>query len=74
MVMLRASAELFEMSFILAREALLSIAWTFLWGMSRPTVPALGLTPTMATLLPTSALFAAWAFEALPLGYYINFS
>ena len=72
-VMLRAPAELLEMSLLLAREALLSISWTFLWWMSSPTVPALGLTPTVAMLLPTSALFVAWAFEAL-LGYCINLS
>ena len=72
--MLRASAELLKMSFLLAREALLSIGWTFIWGMSRPTVPALGHTPAVAMLLPTSALFAAWAFEALLLGYCINLS
>ena len=74
MVMVRDSAELLKMSFFLAREALLSIGWTFLGGMSRPTVPALGHTPTVATLLLTSALFVAWAFEALLLGYCINLS
>ena len=72
--MLRALAELLEMSSLLARETLLSIGWTFLWGMSRATVPALGHTPAVATLLPTSALFVAWAFEALLLGYCINLS
>ena len=72
--MLRASAELLKMSFLLAREALLSIGWTFLWGMSRPTVPVLGHTPAVAMLLPISALFVAWAFEALLLGYCINLS
>ena len=72
--MLGALAELLKMSFLLAREALLSIGQTFLWGMSRPTVPALGLTPTVAMLLLASALLVAWAFEALPLGYYINLS
>ena len=72
--MLRAFAELLKMSFLLAREAFLSIGWTFLWGMSRPTVPTLGHTPAVATLLLTSALFAAWAFEALLHGYCINLS
>ena len=73
-VMLRALTELFEMSLLLAQEALFSIGWTFPWGMSRPTVTALGLTPTVAMLLLTSALLATWAFEALLLGYCINLS
>ena len=44
-VMLRAPAELLEMSLPLAREALFSINWTFLWGMSRPQFLHLVLSP-----------------------------
>ena len=74
MFILRAVAELLKMSFLLAREALLSICWTFPWGMSRTTVPTLGHIPAVATLLLTSALSVTWAIEALLLGHYINLS
>ena len=71
-VLMRTPTELFEMSLLLAQEALFSIGWTLPWGMRRSTVPALGLTPTVAMLSLTSALLVTWAFEALPLGYCIN--
>ena len=73
-VLMRTPTELFEMFICLAQEALFSIGWTFPWGMRRSTVPALGLTPTVAMLSLTSALLVTWAFEALLLGYCINLS
>ena len=73
-VLMRTLTELFEMSLLLAQEVLFSIGWTSLWGMRRSTISTLGLTLTVTTLSLTSALLAAWAFEALLLGYCINLS